>query len=78
MPVPNLMSSYMFLKHKFIFKASGYFSGLFFCILEKATWVTKGNQIENTKLTAECCMLAFSEHFLLTRLSSPGMNRNKI
>lgn len=73
MPVPNLISPYVFLKHnKFIFKVCGYFSGFFSCILEKATWVTKGSQIENTKLTAECCMLAFSEHFLLARLSTPG------
>ena len=50
----------------------------FFCILEGGTWVAKDSSNENTKLTAKCCMLAFSEHFLLTLLSNPGKNMSKI
>lgn len=58
----------MFLKlNKFIFKVSDYG---FFRILQGGTWVAKGSSNENTKLTTKCCMLAFSEHFLLTQLSS--------
>lgn len=50
----------------------------FFFSLEGGTWVAKGSSNENTKLTAKCCMLAFSEHFLLTQLNSPGKNMNQI
>lgn len=71
LPFPNLRSSYVFLKlNKFIFKVSDYV-GFFSHILEGGTWVAKGSSNENTKLTTKCCMLAFSEHFLLTQLSSP-------
>lgn len=63
MPVPTLMGFYVFLKHnKFVFKVTGYFSGLFFLHSGSSYMVTKGSEIENPKLTAECCMLAFSEH----------------